>query len=280
MTIRQLGPKDEAALEAFLRNHRDSSMFLRSNVRLSGLVYRKAAFHGQYLAAFDGEAIVSVVAHAWNGMLLVQMPERAADVARAAVATSARKVTGILGPRAHVAAAREALGLIDAPLQTERDETLFALDLEKLTVPKLDEALELRPPQANDRASLIAWRIAYNVETLEGADTPEAHVAAGAWFDYLVADGTARLATNGHELLSLAAFSAHLPDVVQLGGIFTPPALRRRHYARAAIAASLVAARERGVQRAVLFAHDPHAIRCYESLGFEPTGEFGLVLFA
>jgi len=280
VTIRLLGPKDEAALEAFLSQHRDSSMFLRSNVRLSGLVYRQAAFHGQYLAAFSGEHIVSVVAHAWNGMLLLQAPERAAEVARAAVATSGRRVTGILGPRAHVAAVREALSLDDAPLQTVRDETLFALDLAQLVVPKLDEALELRPPQPSDRATLIYWRIAYNVETIEGKDTPDAVAAAGAWFDYLVADGTARLATKGNELLSLSAFNAQLPDVVQLGGIFTPPAARRRHYARAAIAASLVAARDRGVQRAVLFAHNENAIRCYESLGFTPVGDFGLVLFA
>jgi uncharacterized protein len=280
MTIRLLGPNDEAALEAFLSSHRDSSMFLRSNVRLSGLVYRQAAFHGQYLAAFNGEAIVSVIAHAWNGVLLVQTPERAADVARAVVASSGRKVTGILGPRAHVAAAREALGLDDAPLQTQRDETLFGLELEQLVVPTLDEALESRALQPRDRATIIDWRVAYNVETLEGNDGPDALIAASTWFDWLLADGTARVATKGGELLSLSAFSARLPDVVQLGGIFTPPALRRRHYARAVIAASLIAARDSGVQRAVLFANNQNAIRAYESLGFERTGEFGLVLFA
>ena len=280
MTIRLLGPKDEAALEAFLSRHCDSSMFLRSNVRISGLVYRQAAFHGRYMAAFHGEAIVSVVAHAWNGVLLVQAPEQAADVARAVVASSGRKVTGILGPRAHVVAAREALGLDDAPLQTQRDETLFGLDLAKLLVQKLQEALEFRPLQPGDRATIIDWRVAYNIETFQGTDTPEALSAAGAWFDWLMADGTARVATKGGELLSLSPFSARLPDVVQLGGVFTPPALRRRHYARAAIAASLLAARDSGVRRAVLFASNQDAIRAYDSLGFERTGEFGLVLFA
>ncbi|MEO6601926.1 MAG: GNAT family N-acetyltransferase [Polyangiaceae bacterium] len=280
MTIRLLGPNDEAALEEFLSRHCDSSMFLRSNVRISGLVYRQAAFHGQYMAAFNGGAIVSVVAHAWNGILLVQTPERAADIARAVVALSGRKVTGILGPRAHVAATLEALELNDAPLQAQRDEISFGLDLAKLVLPTLDEILEFRPLQPADRATLIDWRVAHNVETLEGNDTPEALAAAGVWFDWLVADGTARVATKGSDLISLSAFNARLPDVVQLGGIFTPPALRRRHYARGAIAASLLAARASGARRAVLLSDSQHAIRACESLGFERTGEFGLVLFA
>lgn len=280
MTIRLLGLNDEAALEVFLSSHRDSSMFLRSNARISGLVYRHAAFHGQYMAAFNGEAIVSVVAHAWNGVLLVQTPEQAADVVRAVVASSGRKVTGILGPRAQVAAAREALDLTDAPLQTQRDETVFGLDLAKLVLPTPDEELEFRPLEPGDRATLIEWRVACNVETLEGTATPDSLAAAAAWFDWLLVDGTARVATKGGELISLSAFNARLPDAVQLGVMFTPPALRRRNYARGVIGASLLAARESGVQRAVLFANDQNASRAYESLGFERTGEFSLVLFA
>ena len=280
MTIRLLEPGDEPALEAFLSGHRDSSMILRSNVRMSGLVYRQAAFHGQYAAAFRGEAIVSVIAHAWNGVLVVQAPEQTVEVARALVALSGRKVSGMLGPRAQVAAAREALGLSDAPLQAQHDDTLFGLDLNQLVLPSLGEALECRPFQPEDRATLIDWRLAYNIETGEGSDTPDARPAASAWFDWLLADGTARVATQSGELLAIAPFNARLPDTVQLGGVYTPPPLRRRHYARAAIAAALSAARDNGVTRAVLFANSESAIRCYESLGFEPTGEFGLVLFA
>ena len=38
MTIRQLRPGDEAALEAFLAGRAESSMFLRANLRTAGLV--------------------------------------------------------------------------------------------------------------------------------------------------------------------------------------------------------------------------------------------------
>jgi predicted GNAT family acetyltransferase len=79
--------------------------------------------------------------------------------------------------------------------------------------------------------------------------------------------------------VALSAFNCTLPDIVQLGGIFTPPELRGRGYAKAAIAAQLQAAHAAGAERAVLFASDPKAIRCYEGLGFRRVSDFGLVLW-
>jgi predicted GNAT family acetyltransferase len=76
----------------------------------------------------------------------------------------------------------------------------------------------------------------------------------------------------------LSAFNAALPDIVQLGGIYTPPALRGRGFAKIAVAASLAAARDRGVSRAVLFTNNPSAVRTYEAVGFRRTGDYSLVL--
>src|SRR5206468_11065013 len=71
-----------------------------------------------------------------------------------------------------------------------------------------------------------------------------------------------------------------LPEIVQIGGVWTPPELRGRGYGRAVVAGSLLAARERNVRRAVLFA-DPRntaAQRAYLALGFRIAGDYGLVL--
>lgn len=72
--------------------------------------------------------------------------------------------------------------------------------------------------------------------------------------------------------------STTLPDIVQLGGIYTPRELRGRGYAKVAVAASLVAARQRGASRAVLFTKNPSAVRTYEALGFRRLGDYSLVL--
>lgn len=49
--IRPLRPGDERALETFLARHVDCSMFLRSNSRAAGLVYRGEPLHAEYVAA-------------------------------------------------------------------------------------------------------------------------------------------------------------------------------------------------------------------------------------
>src|SRR5258708_39253838 len=109
--IRQLATGDEAALEAFLRSHTESSMFLRSNLRRVGLVDEGQPYQASYVAAFDGQAIIGVMAHCWNGMLNVQAPEAIDAIAPAVVAATGRTVLGLSGPGDQVAQARHVLGL-------------------------------------------------------------------------------------------------------------------------------------------------------------------------
>jgi predicted GNAT family acetyltransferase len=80
-------------------------------------------------------------------------------------------------------------------------------------------------------------------------------------------------------LAAYSAFNARLPEIVQVGGVWTPRPQRGRGFARAVVAASLLEARAEGVARAVLFTESPAARRCYEALGFRKVSEYGLVIF-
>src|SRR5260370_29265318 len=75
--LRLLRPVDETALDAFLTDHTDSSMFLRANARAAGLIDRGAPLEATYVAALAGGRITGVAAHCWNGMVLVQAPAQA-----------------------------------------------------------------------------------------------------------------------------------------------------------------------------------------------------------
>ena len=77
--------------------------------------------------------------------------------------------------------------------------------------------------------------------------------------------------------MAYTAFNARLPDVVQVGGVWTPPDMRGRGYARCAVAASLLQARAEGARRAILFTNSASGARAYEALGFARTGQFGLL---
>ncbi|HKX19078.1 MAG TPA: GNAT family N-acetyltransferase, partial [bacterium] len=78
--VRVLHPGDEAALDAFLATHAETSMFLRANARSAGLTDRGKPMQATYVAALDAGRITGVAAHCWNGMVLVQAPSQAAAV--------------------------------------------------------------------------------------------------------------------------------------------------------------------------------------------------------
>jgi len=280
MHIRQLEPGDEVQLEKFLVSHRDSSMFLRSNARRAGLVYQGECFQATYAGAFRQGEILGVVAHGSSGMLLIQAPEFVTELARACVDWSQRPVTGLAGPLEQVRQATAALQLDTAVAKFRGDEWLYALNLPELIVPAAlsKGSIACRAPSASERDTLCAWRLAYDIELLGATDSAESRQRSAAFLDAQIADGNVWVAIDQGEPVSLSAFNAALPDIVQLGGIYTPPELRGQGFAKAAVAASLLAARDRGATRSVLFTSNPSAVRTYEALGFQRIGDYALVL--
>jgi predicted GNAT family acetyltransferase len=278
--IRILGDSDHPKLEAFLIGHRDSSMFLRSNALRVGLVYRDAPFHALYAGVFDDGNLIGVIAHAWSGMVLLQCPGNLDELAQRCIAWSGRKVTGFAGPADQVRRAQIALHVADAPSKMAEEESLYALDLTELKVPTALKTGEIvcRAPLPEERNLLCSWRSAYDIETLGSTDSEETRNRAAAALDHQIAERNAWIAIRNSEPVSLSAFNASLADIVQLGGIYTPPEHRGRGYAKASVAASLIAARERGASRAVLFTSNPSAARSYEAVGFRRLGDYGLVL--
>jgi len=77
----------------------------------------------------------------------------------------------------------------------------------------------------------------------------------------------------------MTSFNAELPDMVQVGGVYTPPEFRNRGYARLAVALHLDAARKTGVTRAILFASGDAAARAYRAIGFRQTGHYTITVF-
>jgi predicted GNAT family acetyltransferase len=279
MKIRVLTEGDRDATEALLARHCDTSMFLRSNIRQCGFEYSGQPRSATYAAVFDRERIDAVAAHCWNGMVLVQAPVHAEELAEALVQLSGRAVTGFSGPRDQVSRVRAALGLADARAQSDDDETLYALPLIALSEPALgSEPVVCRSALRQDRDVLVAWRLAYELEVLGASDVEDTRRQSEQFMDTQLRAGQAWVATVAERLVSLSALNAALPDIVQLGGIYTPPEFRGRGYAKRAVAAQLLAARASGVTRAVLFTNNPSAVRCYEALGFRRTGELSLVL--
>ncbi len=288
-SARILGAGDEAVLERFLSGHADSSMFLRSNARAMGLEDAGERLQGTYVAEFDDDgAMAGAVAHYWNGNVVLQAPGRhaAGALARRAVAESGRPVAGLVGPWSQVVEARAALGMADRRAALETEEDLFALDLDRLSVPAAlaGGRVECRAPAGDDEvARVCAWRAAYEVEALGSEPAQDLDAEARAGVEQGIARGEMWILVDRErgEMLSMTAINARLPDIVQIGGVYTPPELRARGHARAVVAGQLAALRAQGARRAVLFTGraNAQARRAYESLGFRIVGDYGLLLF-
>ncbi|HVH47589.1 MAG TPA: GNAT family N-acetyltransferase [Labilithrix sp.] len=284
ITVRRIVPGEEAKTDAFLAATPESTLFLRSNLARAGLNDDGATFSGTYAGAFEGERLVGVAASFWNGNVLVAPGPHAEHAAVHAVEQSGRAVLGIVGPYSELLRVRSALSLDDAPTRVVSREILYALHLESLVVPEpLASGLVAgRRARDDEMGALVEWRMRYGAETTNVPDTAESRSEQARGLAALQHRGHVFVATAFGGRVATSTFNASVADVVQIGGVWTPPELRGRSYARCVIAWSLQNARNDGTRLAVLFTNEENlpAQAAYVALGFRPVGEYGFVVFA
>ncbi|WP_114949197.1 GNAT family N-acetyltransferase [Microvirga calopogonii] len=279
-TVRLARPGEEAQVDAFLARHADSSLFLRSFLARGGLVDEGKPLQGTYAIAVTDRQVAGVAMHTWNGIIYLQAPESAAALVRLAVETTGRSLVGLGGPWHQVEAAHVGLG---APAVQRRSlEDLFALNLSDLIppAPLSSCTVACRRAQERDLDLLRDWRFGYEVECTGLPEEDATRAFAAGTIEGHVARGEAFLLEVDGIPVSVCTHNARVRDNVQIGGVWTPPGLRGRGYARRVVAGALRVAEQEGVTRAVLFTENPAARRSYEALGFRQVGEFGVIVLA
>ncbi len=281
--IRPIEPGQEEALEAFLVEHLQSSMFLLSNLKRAGLKNQGKPYEGAYLGAWKGESLCGVSALYWNGMLILQSMGHTAALVEGHQARDMGAPSGLVGPWAQVEAAREALGAQQWPCRMNSREYLYDLPLDALEVPPALASGQVRCRRATleDLEVLIPWRLAQKEEMEGGVRSEEDKAGLIAGVYRAQSEGVQWVLERQGELVSMSTFNAHLPQCVQIGGVYTPPALRGNGHARAVVAGSLLVARSNGTGRSILFTgeHNEPAQRAYLALGYRRVGQYGIVLF-
>lgn len=268
--------QDIPAIERFLLDHVQSSMFALANLRDFGLNAPAPRAMNMWML---GDPLRGVFGITNEGMILPQCPDLPeADLTAAADLIRGRTVMGLAGEASQARRFLQQAGWQDRAAHLDRDEPSFALNLRDLIVPPTENA-RLVPLSDGDRSLLIRWREAYHLESL-GTDPGMARKAAQKDIDGYIQRDSHRLLMVDGQPVSMTGFNATLPEIVQIGGVFTPPALRGRGYARTAVALHLAEARAAGLRKSVLFAASNAAVRAYVAIGFAPAGTFSLVLFS
>ena len=281
--IKILGPGDEALLEAFLLPRIETSMFLVGNMRASGLTDNGRAFEGTYAAALQDGEITGVVAHYWNGNLVFQAPaDLNLSLWQAAVRASRRPISGLIGPNDQVAIAKQALQINDSMAQMDEVELLYSLDLDDLIVPGdlVSGEVTGRRIEPRDVELVTAWEVGYSIEAIGAQAGPELFEKSQRTVERSLKGRCMWVLERQSGPVACSSFNAVIKEAVQVGGVWTPPELRRRGYGRSVVTASLLDARAEGADKAILFTGEDNiaAQRAYTALGFRHIGDYGLLL--
>lgn len=278
--FRRAGPADMPAMEAFLRRHDYAAMFPLTNLLREGLARPGAPDNPlrSLHAWIAGEGIEALFAITDEGMLLPVLPGDTAgrlDGLRDLLA--GYTAMGIAGEAGAARASLATLGLDLSGARRAADEPHYLLGLADLLVPDCPD-MQLVPATEAHRNLLMRWRIHYHTDTL-GTPPGEAATQALRDVDTWLARDTARILLRGGVPVSMAGLNATAGDIVQVGGVYTPPDLRRQGLARRAVALMLRERHERGASRATLFAASADAARAYEAIGFRRIGDYALIIF-
>ncbi len=270
---------DSLRLAHFLKKRADTCMFMRANLQNYGIGQSDYKHAMRYFLREQGGQIVGVGAISNSGMVMVQAEEAIADIAAfMQTELGAADVAGFLGESGMITEMRAALGLADREAGFDEKEPLFSLDLADLVIPVVSGAT-LRKACGVDMTRMLEWTYDYRLETGLMPTGEDARAAVKQEVLATLKRGNTRQLIHKGKVVAKTAFNAELPDMVQVGGVYTPPEFRNRGYARLAVALHLEEARNNGVERAILFASGEAAARAYRAIGFGQIGHYTITIF-
>lgn len=283
MNIRKLVLGDEDALEQFLCQYTETSMFIHSNLKKVGLEYNGKTYQGEYFGSFtQDDDINGVLVQYWSGNVLFQSAEgrvlsELIDYFKDVVE---RPIAGVVGEEKQAQAVLAGLNLLDATFQANIVEKLYLLNLKDIIVPTHLPAAQYKMIEASEveRAILMRWIRDYEIEALGLHDTEELDVKIASRVDNIISSSSCWALEKDLQPLSLCGINAQLPDIVQIGPVWTPPEHRNKGYARTLVTQMLQKCNSEGVEKALLFTDNPAAIKAYEAIGFKEIGLYRLAL--
>lgn len=267
--IRQAIATDGAAIDAFLANYAETSMFLRNNLAKFGIGVSTEPRASSYWIEIEGGAITGVFGKSNHGYMMVQAPNAKPSFwTQIAKLLAGAQTRGITGVPEQVEAALPALGLAEQTFVVNKDEPLYSVALSDVT----QLGGEMRLATTADQDTLSDWFTGYLVDTGLAGSPQKAHAEGKIRAEQAIGDPDVMLLCQDDELLGMAGINARVADLVQIGGVYTPPEARGQGFARRAVSGLL--AHQTNATRSILFAADTAAARAYEAIGYKHIGAY------
>jgi predicted GNAT family acetyltransferase len=281
--VRAVIPGDERALDTYLIRHWATTMFIRSNLRIGGLVDQGHPTQGTYVAAWDeGGAIEALAVHYRTGALIVHAPRHLGAVVHEAAALSGRLVTAIAGPWPQVEMAANASGVAERARLVGSPQTLMTIALKNVGVAEaaIRENIHGRLATKADLEIILPWRMARDLETHGLPDTQARRRVVHADMEEQIRVQGLYVAQT-RQLVAMCSYDTWARDGVQIGGIWVPQIFREKGYGAVVVAEAATAALSYGVPRATLLVEKSHnsTMASMRALGFAAFGDYGMLSY-
>lgn len=281
MIIKQLDNQDITIAKAFLNKYIETSLFMLSNMEKVGLENNDEPYQGDYFGAFNGDDLIGVIAHYWNGTIMMQSPDLGilSELYDELVSSMTRPIKAVVGDAEQGQYILDRLAISENKFALNATDSLMSLELSQLYIPQAeDKSLAMVEITARHFDILKEWIRGYEIEALGTPDDDRLiETAIKTAHDRIKGDNCWILEANGLPV-ALSGFNAQLPEIVQVGPVWTPPEHRNKGYARHLVARTLERAKAQGVQKSILFTDVPAAQKAYEAIGFKEIGKFQLAL--
>ncbi|MFN2582014.1 MAG: GNAT family N-acetyltransferase [Candidatus Dormibacteria bacterium] len=264
----RLTEADQPAVQALLDHDPVGNVYLRSELR-QGIRF------GEWWGVRDGEVVRATLLAGALAVPCVTNVDDATTLAESACVTTVPRM--LVGPRQSVMAMHHALGRRQQAREVRDPQPLLTLHRDD-HVRGVESAV--RRSRRSDVDALVIAAAQMHREEM-GVDPMR--VDAAAWrarMVWLIDRGWSWVWVEGGRAIFKAELSAWTPEVVQIQGVFTDPAWRRRGVARAGLTAVCRALLEEVPVCSLYVNHfNATALRLYERLGFRRAGDFATVFY-
>lgn len=279
-TVIDVSEDDLPAVKAFLERSPETSLFLLSNIRAFGTRLSESMYSGNLKALKQGDELTAVFCLTRGGSLLAQAEGRS-DLA-ADIVTAIRKenipIRGVLGEWAVSRAMWDVLRAEGSVRETVASkEVMYRLKVDEARLDGATAPLTVRMMGPADHGQ---WE-EMSADFLREVGLPTLGEREQRMAAFIRSSGLGHWwgGFDGDRLVSMIGIIALHETTAQLGGVFTPPHLRRRGYSRTVLAQLLEDSQKtHRLDRIFLFTGEGNtpARTLYESMGFERFGHFGL----
>lgn len=271
--IRQAIAADSVAIDRFLAGHAETSMILRNNLAKYGIGVSQEPHASMYWIEIAEGAVTAVFGKSTNGYMMVQAPHASAEFwLQIAKLLAGSQVRGITGVPEQVDAALAALDLAGQPFLVNKDEPLYSVAM--TDVVKLD--VEMRLADTFDFAVLCDWFMGYALDTGLTGSPDDARIDGENRAKNAIANPDVMMLLEGGAPVAMAGINGRVADLVQIGGVYTPPHGRGQGLARRAVSGLL--AHQKDVTHSILFAAGQAAARAYEAIGYRKIGAYRVAM--